>query len=94
MRQSRPLADRFVAWWRRPPTSADRFWGATCGAFAGLWTGAIGRMAIASVPVSLADLAIWAIFGIACGVVVGHRFPKIAAVVFFPFVFLGISPGS
>jgi hypothetical protein len=88
------MAYRFTAWWRRSPTSADRFWGAACAAFAGFWISVIGRLTMASLPVSLADLAIWAAFGIALGIVVGRRYPKISMVVFFPFALLGISPAS
>ena len=79
-------------WWRAPTTRRDRIRGATIGAFAGFWIGALGRVAVAITSVALVEFAAWGLASALLGIVVGAVFPKSITCVLFPFATFGGSP--
>lgn len=85
---------RFHSWWRRPATPADRVWAVVLGAWAGLWLGAIGRLVLGEMPVSLRELAWFAVASAGVLAACGLVFPKTVRCISFPFSFLGASSGA
>jgi hypothetical protein len=79
-------------WWHAPTTLKDRTRGATIGAFAAFWIGALGRVAVANASVSVAEVAAWGLAGAILGVVIGAVFPKSVTCVLFPIASFGPSP--
>lgn len=81
---------RFRSWWRAPATAADRAWAFVLGAWAGLWLGALGRLALGRFPVPIGDL-FWFAVASAIGLsVAGLFFPKTIRCIAFPFSFFGV----
>jgi hypothetical protein len=76
-------------WWQAPATTKDRAIGAFVGGLGGFWIGALGRIGLSATPVSLSELAIWALVIAAGGVVAGIAFPKPVTVVLFPLTVFG-----
>lgn len=76
-------------WWQSPATAKDRVVGGLVGGFGGFWIGVLGRIGFGALPVSLGEVAIWALATAACGLGIGIAFPKPITVVLFPFSFFG-----
>ena len=79
----------FRQWWQAPATSGDRLLGAVVGRFGGLWIGALGRIAFGPTPVSLGEVAVFAVIAATCGAGLGVAFPKPVTVVLFPLSLFG-----
>lgn len=76
-------------WWSAPATAKDRAVGAVVGGFGGFWIGVLGRMILGALPVSLGEVAIWALATAMCGIGAGIAFPKPVTVILFPFSTFG-----
>ncbi|NLD15752.1 MAG: hypothetical protein GX665_11815 [Gammaproteobacteria bacterium] len=48
-------------WWQSPVTAKDRAVGAVVGGLGGFWIGVLGRIMLGALPVSLGEVAIWAL---------------------------------
>jgi hypothetical protein len=80
---------QFAMWWRAPATRGDRVRGALVGVLAGFWLGLLGRLAFVPPSVSFAEAVLWAGAGAIVGLLLGLRFPKLAACVLFPVATFG-----
>lgn len=80
----------FLEWWQRPATRRDRVTGTFVGGFGFLWIGVLGRIMLGPMPISLVDIAWWALASIGVGVVLGVCFPKVITCMCFPFSIFGI----
>lgn len=76
-------------WWGSPTTAKDRVVGAIVGGFGGFWIGGLGRIILGALPVSLGEVAIWALATAMCGIGAGIAFPKPVTVILFPFSTFG-----
>lgn len=76
-------------WWQSPVTAKDRAVGAVVGGLGGFWIGVLGRIMLGALPVSLGEVAIWALAAAMCGASAGITFPKLVTVVLFPFLTFG-----
>lgn len=82
----------FKTWWRAPATARDRAIGALVGAMGGFWLGLLARAALGPMPVSLWELGLFALGGVALGACLGRVFPKLTACVLFPLATFGGGP--
>lgn len=80
----------FNQWWRRPLRTRDKIGAVLIGAIGGFWVSFLGRLFVASMPVSLTELGYWAVGGIIAGIILGLLFPRVVSVVLYPFALLGI----
>jgi hypothetical protein len=87
-------SQRFRLWWHAPATTKDRVLGATIGGIGCFWIGALGRIIVGPLPVSVSIVGWWAAGGVAVGVVLGVLFPKVVACVCFPFSTFGGGIGT
>jgi hypothetical protein len=85
------MAKRFGEWWRAPPTRRDRVLGAIVGGLGCFWIGALGRLMVGPLPVSLTVVVSWAAGVASAGVVLGVLFPKTTTCICFPFSTFGVN---
>jgi hypothetical protein len=89
----RARVKRALTWWRAPVTARDRVTGAVVGGMAGFWIGALGRIAIGSLPVGIGVVLLWGATGIAAGALFGRLRPRATFVFLLPLAAFGCSPG-
>jgi hypothetical protein len=82
--------EKFKKWWQHPPTQDDRFMSALFGMWAGMWLGGLGRV-IYETPVSIGQIGYFALCASILGAIIGAIFPKASRIMFYPFIFLGVS---
>jgi hypothetical protein len=80
---------KFQRWWKAPNTRKDRYTAATIGAFGGVWLGGLGRIMLGELPVSIADVGLWAFGGVIVLSLLGAAFPKVVSCICFPFSTFG-----
>ena len=81
---------KFMEWWNTPNTKKDRYAAAIVGAFGGFWIGALGRIMLGKLPVSIAEVGLWALGGIMLFSLLGVLFPKVISCICFPFSVFGV----
>ena len=81
---------KFIAWWNAPNTNKDRYTAALVGAFGGFWIGALGRIMLGEMPVSISEVGLWALVGIILFSLLGVFFPKAILCICFLFSAFGV----
>ena len=84
--------NEFRTWWRAPIRPRDRFLGMVIGALGAFWIGALGRIIVGELRVSLAEVAGWGVGCAIAGATMGAVVPKHISVLLFPFSTFGPSP--
>ena len=81
---------KFTEWWSAPNTKKDRVSGAIIGSFGGFWLGALGRIMLGELPVSLSMVGLWALAGAVIFLLLGVAFPKAISCICYPFSTFGV----
>ena len=80
----RILSSQFKTWWHAPITRRDRALAVFVGILGGLWMGALVRVLLGPLPVSLAVIGEWSLAVSALNAVLGACFPKAVTCVCYP----------
>jgi len=82
--------EKFKVWWQKPLAATDRFISSLMGMWAGIWLGCLFLVGYET-QAYIENAGRFALYGLAIGAITGFIFPKGSRILFFPFLFFGVS---